>query len=111
MTNTIKWKQYIENNAYCSENFPFVLLANKKDLLKEEDINSKKIIIEQIGLHNGFSKSFLASAKKNCNIIETFDWIINKMIEKSKFSSIIEKDSDKKFKLKEQKEKENHNCC
>ena len=80
----IDWKKVVLENAdYLGEDYqiPFIVLENKVDLLKSQDIpaenlaeilKKKKSRLEEFATANGFDEAFLTSAKENTNLEEAF---------------------------------------
>ena len=84
MTDTLKWKTVIENesNFIDGGKLPFVLVQNKIDLLKENEIEDVENITKKASEENGFCKYYLASVKENKNVNEAMACLIDCIIER-----------------------------
>lgn len=85
LKDTLNWKKIISDQANFIDggNLPFILVQNKVDLIgNKEDFeiieNETKIICE----NNYFEKYFMASVKKNINVDESMDYLIENIIDR-----------------------------
>ena len=84
INDTIKWKTVIEkeSNFIDGGELPFVLVQNKVDLLKENEIENVENISKKACKENGFNKYFLISVKENKNVNEAMACLIDCIIER-----------------------------
>jgi len=95
---------------------PIILVGNKLDLIKEEDLFNEEEEFKSFAEKNNFVSCFRSSAKQNINITEAMEFLvkfaINKMENvnkdkiKKKESIILEKHTNLNANLKN-----NSNCC
>ena len=125
MKSMIDWKKVVLENAdYLGEDYqiPFIVLENKVDLLKSQDIpaenlaeilKKKKSRLEEFATANGFDEAFLTSAKENTNLEEAFMSLSEKILVQLEGKAKKEKDSNfgnSKIVL-ESMEKKEKKCC
>ena len=103
--STIKWKNAIDENSKFKDgsNLPCLLIQNKIDLVNESEIKDDAYL-KSFSSKNNFVKCFRTSVKKNINVNESMDFMIeyiaNKLfsIEEKKNSGNKKENSSKKLK-------------
>ena len=80
--DTIKWKESIEKNINL-ELIPIILVENKCDLLGDDESKYNKDIgqLNTFGEDNHINKCFRTSAMNGYNVEESFNFLINKIVE------------------------------
>ncbi|KAG9394750.1 ras-related protein Rab-32 [Carpediemonas membranifera] len=84
LENAIKWKKDIDRKVYIpgtTEPIPTVLLANKCDLIKEENRERLEKKLDAFCAEYGFVKYFLTSAQDGTNVNEAARFIVDHILE------------------------------
>ena len=119
--STLKWKKSIDENTRFKDNsfLPCVLVQNKIDLVNE-DIVKDDIKFINFANKNNFIKCFRTSVKKNINVDNTMDFLIEYIINKLEEIKIknLDKNEEKNQKIilssehfEVTKESNTINCC
>lgn len=83
--DTLKWKEEIynkvnEQNVHC----PMILIQNKSDLIKEENMKEKENDIKNFSESNKFTNWFLTSAKTGKGVNEAMNYLIEMIVDEIK---------------------------
>ena len=101
--DSIKQKQFIDGETTFLDGgkIPCILFESKCDLLEDQDIYEEEI--KKFAKENGFDNGFLGSSKTGKNINESFEYLLNEIIERMKFMKNKEDDNSEKSNSKENK--------
>ena len=79
LQNTIKWKKIIQEHCDSVNQIPFILVQNKVDLIIENvsDFMTEEYL-KTFAQNNGFIACYQTSAKKNTNLDELFETLVEK---------------------------------
>ena len=82
--NTIKWKKSIDDNATFVDGspLPIVLVQNKIDLVKAEELEGDEDELKKFVDENGFLTFTRTSCKNNQNVNETMDFLLANIIDR-----------------------------
>lgn len=80
--DSIQWKQYVDESAsfFNDGKLPCILVESKSDLLKKNENYEEEI--KKFAEENVFNGGFTASSKEGININESFEFLINIIIER-----------------------------
>ena len=80
--DSIKWKQYVDESAsfFNDGKLPCILVESKSDLLKKNENYEEEI--KKFAEENGFDGGFTVSSKEGININESFEFLMNTIIER-----------------------------
>ena len=82
--NTIKWKKSIDDNATFVDGspLPIVLVQNKIDLVKAEELEGDEDELKKFVDENGFLTFTRTSCKTKQNVNETMDYLLANIIDR-----------------------------
>eukprot|EP00826_Nyctotherus_ovalis_P050826 TRINITY_DN6283_c0_g1_i13.p1 TRINITY_DN6283_c0_g1~~TRINITY_DN6283_c0_g1_i13.p1 ORF type:complete len:114 (-),score=39.33 TRINITY_DN6283_c0_g1_i13:56-397(-) len=105
-----KWKDdFIKHTGPKNPNsFPFIVLGNKADKLKEKSVSMEKV--KEWCEKNGNSSCFETSAKDHINVLEAFEQAARLALANSSDRATANKSSGKSHKLAAGKV-EKQGCC
>ena len=79
--DTLKWKEEIYSKVNEKGTCPMILVQNKSDLIKEENIKEKEEEIKGFSERNKFTNWFLTSAKSGRGVNEAMNYIIREIVD------------------------------
>ena len=116
--DTLKWKEEIYSKVNEKGTCPMILVQNKSDLIKEENIKEKEEEIKGFSERNKFTNWFLTSAKSGRGVNEAMNYIIreivdeirnkNRKVSKEEVDDVIRGSKLTESSFKEEKRKK---CC
>jgi len=114
--DTIKWKESIEKNINI-ENIPIILVENKCDLLGDDENKYNKDLEElnTFGENNNLSKCFRTSALNGFNVEESFNFLIDEIIQMFGYDNSDERKDTMKLQKEGQqtniRSQQKNKCC
>ena len=85
LTSALEWKKIVEDytdyNAEDNSTIPIILMQNKVDLKEIDDDLMSEDQLKQFGDSNGFFDSNQVSAKENIKIEESFQKLVEKILQ------------------------------
>ena len=116
--DTLKWKEEIYSKVNEKGTCPMILVQNKSDLIKEENIKEKEEEIKGFSERNKFTNWFLTSAKSGRGVNEAMNYIIREIVDeiRNKNRKVSKEEVDdvircSKITESSFKEKKRKKCC